>query len=255
MTTNAWDAKLYDSKHSFVWEKAQGVMEQLAPQSGEHILDLGCGTGHLSAEIAANGTEMTGIDRSPEMIAQARKQHPSLRFEVCDAREMPFEGKFDAVFSNAVLHWILEPEKVVRGVAKALKPDGRFVAEFGGRGNIRRLVEAIARAGAALELEHRPASEVWYYPSVGEYAALLEKHSLEVREAALFERPTRLEDGEKGLEAWLRMFAGFVLERIPRERQDAFLREVESQARAELFKNGAWELDYRRLRILARKSA
>jgi trans-aconitate methyltransferase len=251
--TGAWDAKLYDDKHAFVWERAKGVVEMLVPQKGERILDLGCGTGHLAAEIAASGAEVIGIDRSPEMIALASKQYPNLKFEVCDAREIPFQAEFGAVFSNAALHWILDPEQVIRGIAKALRPNGRFVAEFGGKGNIRRLVAAIARACEALGIESKPASEIWYYPSIGEYAALLEKHGLEVREAALFERPTRLEDGEQGLEVWLRMFAGFVLDLLPANKLDAFLREVERQARPELFNDGSWELDYRRLRISAWK--
>lgn len=251
MSTPAWDAKLYNEKHSFVWEKAKGVVELLAPQRGESILDLGCGTGHLTAEIGEKGAKVIGVDRSAEMVAEANANYPGIRFEVMDATELTFEREFDAVFSNAALHWIRDAEKVVRGVAKALKPGGRFVAEFGGKGNIRRLMAAIARAGEKLDVPPARGDMIWYYPSLAEYAVLLEKHGFEVREAALFDRPTRLEDGQKGLEAWLRMFAGFVLERLPAERQVAFLREVENQARPELFKDDAWELDYRRLRIRA----
>ncbi len=253
MTPNTWDAKLYDEKHSFVWERAKGVVEMLQPKAGERILDIGCGTGHLTAEIAASGAALIGIDQSPAMIAQARERYPKLKFEVCDAREIPFAGEFDAVFSNAALHWIPEPEKVIRGVAQALKPNGRFVAEFGGKGNIRRLVDALAGACDVFGIDRRVATEGWYYPSIAEYAGLLEKHGLEVREAALFNRPTRLEDGEQGLDAWLRMFRRGVLDRISTDKQDAFLREVERQARPQLFKNGNWELDYRRLRIAASK--
>lgn len=251
----AWDAKLYDDKHSFVWEKGKGVVDLLAPKPGERILDLGCGTGHLTAEIAAVGALTVGIDQSADMIAQARRQFPDLRFEVCDAREIPFIGEFDAVFSNAALHWIPEAEKVIQGVARSLKPNGRFVAEMGGKGNIRRLVEAIAGACRVVGLDSGAATEAWYYPSIGEYSGLLEKHGLEVRQAALFERPTRLEDGEKGLKAWLRMFRRVILDRLPAAEQDAFLREVERQARPQLFKDGVWELDYRRLRIVAWKQA
>lgn len=253
MNGPAWDAKLYNDKHAFVWQRATGVVELLAAKPGESILDLGCGTGHLTAEIAASGANVIGIDRSPEMIAEAKARYRGIEFQVEDATELHFDGQFDAVFSNAALHWILEPEKVVRGVAKALKPGGRFVAEFGGKRNIERLIGAIARAGEKFGLEPRLEDRLWYYPSLAEYAALLEKCSLEVREALLFDRPTRLEDGERGLEAWLRMFAKFVLNRLPAERQEEFLREIERQARAELFKNGSWELDYRRLRIAAWK--
>ncbi|HVH71877.1 MAG TPA: class I SAM-dependent methyltransferase, partial [Candidatus Dormibacteraeota bacterium] len=161
--TNQWNAAEYDAKHAFVYEKAKGLVELLAPKAGERILDLGCGTGALTAEIAARGAEVLGIDRSEEMIAQARKKFPALRFKVMDARDLRFstggggnQGKaggnklpghdketdagFDAVFSNAVLHWIPEADEVIEGVAQALKPGGRFVAEFGGKGNIQRLM-------------------------------------------------------------------------------------------------------------------
>jgi len=255
MTTITWDAKLYDDKHSFVWEKGKGVVELLAPKPGERILDLGCGTGHLTAEIAATGANVIGIDRSPEMISQARRQFPNLKFEVADARHLDFERQFDAVFSNAVLHWIVEPELVVRSVARALGPAGRFVAEFGGKQNVSRLLGAVNRAYAKFGIESGLADNTWYYPSVAEYSSLLEREGLEVRDAKLFDRPTRLEDGEKGLEAWIRMFLKFALDRLPTERQQEFLREIERQARPELFRNGNWELDYRRLRIAAWKQA
>ena len=255
MTAPAWDAKLYDEKHAFVWEKARGLVELLAPRPSERILDLGCGTGHLTAEIASRGANVQGIDRSAEMIAEARRQHPDLKFEIADATELAFDEEFDAVFSNAVLHWIHEPENVIRGVAKALRPNGRFVAEFGGRGNIARLVAAVTRAWKAFGIEGRPGDYPWYYPGVSEYATLLEKHDLEVREAVLFERPTRLDDGERGLAVWLQMFWQNALGRVPGERQEELLREIERQARGELFREGVWELDYRRLRILARKPA
>ena len=111
-----WDAGLYDDKHSFVWKMAEGLLELLAAQPGEKILDIGCGTGHLSAKIAASGAQVTGVDRSPEMIQQAQAAYPEIRFEVADATKIPLEGPFDAVFSNATLHWIKEPERVVANV-------------------------------------------------------------------------------------------------------------------------------------------
>src|SRR5215470_17327052 len=129
--TNQWNAVQYDAKHSFVYEKAKALVELLAPKAGERILDLGCGTGVLTAEIAGRGAETLGVDQSEEMISQARKKFPALQFEVLDARELRFEAEFDAAFSNAVLHWIPEAEQVISGVARALKPGGRFVAEFG----------------------------------------------------------------------------------------------------------------------------
>ncbi|MBS1841804.1 MAG: class I SAM-dependent methyltransferase, partial [Acidobacteria bacterium] len=170
------------------------------------ILDLGCGTGVLTAEIASRGAEIFGIDRSTEMIQQAKSKFPALRFEVADATELKFNSEFDAVFSNAVLHWIPEPEKVAAGIARALKPGGRFVAEFGGKGNIQTLVKAFHEAFASLGIQEPQGVSPWFYPSIGEYSSLLEKHGLEVQQASLFERPTVLEDGTQGLENWIRQF-------------------------------------------------
>ena len=250
--TNQWNAAQYDAKHAFVYEKAKGLVELLLPQAGERILDLGCGTGALTAEIAERGVEVLGVDRSEEMISQARRKFPALKFEAVDARELRFNADFDAVFSNAVLHWIPQAKQVISGVAHALKPGGRFVAEFGGKGNIQRLVEGFHRAFSALGMREPDGVSPWFYPSVGEYASLLERHGLEVREASLFDRPTTLEEGERGLENWIRLFRQTFLEKMGEENAQRWIREVERQCRVELFKNGSWELDYRRLRIAAR---
>src|SRR6202030_4344737 len=136
--------------------------------AGERILDLGCGTGALTAELARSGAELTGVDGSPEMIAEARKKYPQLRFEVSDARALPFRAEFDAVFSNAALHWIPEAESVVQGIARALKPGGRFLAEFGGKGNVRTVVAALVTALGELGVLSDGANP-WFYPSVAEY--------------------------------------------------------------------------------------
>jgi trans-aconitate methyltransferase len=247
--TNQWDAERYDQKHAFVYQKAKGLVDLLAPKAGERILDLGCGTGALTAEIAARGAQTLGVDPSEEMIGLAKRKYPELKFEVADARTLKFEAEFDAVFSNAVLHWIPEADQVIARVRRALKPAGRFVAEFGGRGNIQRLVEGFHRAFAALGMREPEGVSPWFYPSVAEYAVLLEKHGLEVREASLFDRPTPLEDGERGLENWIRLFRQAFLEKMGEESSARWIREVENQCRADLFKNGSWELDYRRLRI------
>ena len=306
--TNQWNAAEYDAKHAFVYEKAKGLVELLAPKAGERILDLGCGTGALTAEIASRGAGVLGVDRSEEMIAQARKKFPALRFEVMDARELQFNAEaaqddhggeaaaksekqtphpaksagirddrlgrltaqgrmttgaadgmtwagFDAVFSNAVLHWIPEADEVIAGVARVLKPGGRFVAEFGGKGNIQKLVAGFHRALAALDIHSPEAVGPWFYPSVAEYTGMLERHGLDVREASLFDRPTVLEEGERGLENWIRVFRWTFVEKMGEENASRWIREVERQCRAELFRDGNWVLDYRRLRIAAWKIA
>lgn len=161
---------------------------------------------------------------------------------------------FDAVFSNAVLHWIPEAEEVIAGVAWVLKPGGRFVAEFGGKGNIQSLVTAFQRAFAVLGMRPPEGVSPWFYPSVAEYAGLLEKHGLPVREASLFDRPTALEEGERGLENWIRVFRRTFVEKMGEASTERWIREVERQCRSELFRDGRWVLDYRRLRIAAWKA-
>ncbi|HKE33872.1 MAG TPA: methyltransferase domain-containing protein [Candidatus Acidoferrum sp.] len=270
--TNQWNAAEYDAKHAFVYVKAKGLVELLAPEAGERILDLGCGTGALTAEIAARGAQVLGVDRSEEMIAQARKKFPALRFAVMDARKLRFArdgarnkdktdstselGKagFDAVFSNAVLHWIPEADQVIAGVVRALRSGGRFVAEFGGKGNIQKLVTGFHSALGALGIRPRDEVGPWFYPSVAEYAGMLEKQGLEVREASLFDRPTVLEEGERGLENWIRVFRQTFVEKMGEAEAQRWIREVERQCRGDLFRDGSWVLDYRRLRIAAWKA-
>ena len=251
-TKPGWNAQLYDNKHSFVWKLAGGVLELLAPKPGERILDLGCGTGHLTGKIAEAGADVVGVDRSPEMIVQAREQYPALRFEVMDARELQLEGPFDAVFSNATLHWIHEPERVIAGVARLLKPGGRFVAEFGGKGNTGELLRAVERIWSK-EAIPGPAPHPWYYPSIPEYAGLLEKHGLEVAYAILFDRPTPLDDGELGLRNWLDMFGASFGASLSASTRSQLKNEIERELRPILFRDGHWVMDYRRLRISARR--
>lgn len=253
MDQNAkWDANLYDEKHSFVWKMAAGLLDLLEAKPGESILDVGCGTGHLTAQIAATGARVTGVDRSPEMIQQARATHPAISFEVMDARHLAFPGAFDAVFSNATLHWITNPEPAVTAIASVLKPGGRFVAEFGGKGNVDAIMSALRPAWQTLG-QPQPFPSPWYYPSVAEYSSLLERHGLEVTYALLFDRPTPLEDGENGLRTWLNMFGGSIAPNLPAELHEKLIAETIRQARPHLFRDGHWTLDYRRLRLLARK--
>ena len=253
MAQNAkWDAGLYDEKHSFVWKMAAGLLDLLEPRPGERILDVGCGTGHLTAQIAASGSQVTGVDLSPDMIQQARSEHPALAFQVMDVRELSFPEKFHAVFSNATLHWVTNPGPAVAAISSVIKPGGRFVAEFGGKGNIEGLMLALRRAWRSLG-QSQPFPSPWYYPGIAEYSSLLELHGLEVTYALLFDRPTTLEDGENGLRTWLQMFAGPITEKLPAGLADQFISETIREARPTLFPDGRWTLDYRRLRLLARK--
>jgi len=241
----SWDTELYEARHNFVWRLGEGVVELLKPQAGERILDLGCGPGQLTKKIAESGAEVLGLDASLEMIGQARQNYPELRFVLQDAAAMNYEGEFDAVFSNAALHWMLDPAAVVRGVSRALKTGGRFVAEMGGKGNIRTIVEAIHNVIG--KYRPIPASR-HYYPSVSEYTSILETHRLEVRMAQLFDRPTPLE-GEAGMENWIRQFKMYYFESLPA----AALSEVVEELRGKLRNESGWYADYRRLRFEAVK--
>jgi SAM-dependent methyltransferase len=246
--SNCWDAEQYEGKHSFVWRLGAGVVELLAPQPDERILDLGCGTGQLTAEIAKKCAHAVGLDNSANMIGQARQNYPGLAFVLGDAANFHFEEPFDAVFSNAVLHWVKNADAAVDSIARALRPGGRFVAEFGGHGNTRCILDAL-RAVLGTEADARCP---WYYPSIGEYASVLERHGLEVRHAELFDRLTTLE-GETGMEDWLRMFCGSFFKGMPADEVTAKMRELVGLLRPERYRDGVWSVDYRRLRVLAVK--
>ncbi|WP_338729952.1 methyltransferase domain-containing protein [Haladaptatus sp. DJG-WS-42] len=250
--TSQWNSSLYDTHHSFVHEYGASLIDLLAPERGERILDVGCGTGHLTAKIADSGATVVGLDQSVEMLAQAREQYPDRTFIEGDARDIEFDRPFDAVFSNAALHWIPEADAVAASLAAALKPGGRMVVELGGTGNIETIETGLIEAAADAGYDIAPENP-WYFPSVGEYATVLEDAGFEVRDATLFDRPTTLDNGEAGLENWLQMFAGAMLDVIPEADQQAVLNDVTARLRRELFENGEWVADYRRLRVRAVK--
>ena len=250
--TTGWDPELYEARHSFVWHFGQGLLDLLNPQPGERVLDLGCGPGNLTQKIADCGVDVVGIDSSPAMIGQARQNYPRLNFVLANAAEMKFASEFDAVFSNAALHWMLDARSVACGIARALKKNGRLVAELGGKGNIAHIEHAVHSVLARYLGEKMPGSRT-FFPSVGEYSALLEAEGLEVRMAQLFDRPTKL-DGEQGMENWLRQFSWYYFEALPMPQRETALQEVIQELRPALFSPEGWFADYRRLRIVAVKS-
>jgi len=246
---NDWDSTAYDGSHSFVYEYGADVVDLLDPQPDERILDLGCGTGHLTDRIAESAAEVVGVDRSAEMIGEARASYPAHEFRRADAREFTASKPFDAVFSNAALHWIDDQDAVCERVVDALRPGGRFVAELGGAGNVAAIVAAVAAESTARGYE--PPADPWYFPTVGEHAARLEAHGFEVRYATLFDRPTELDGGDDGLRAWLGMFGDRLLGSIPDDRRSAVVDGVADRLRDELYDDGTWTADYRRLRFVA----
>src|ERR1700693_890535 len=248
-----WDAKLYNAKHDFVWKYGSDVVSLLEPRAGERVLDLGCGTGHLTAQIAESGAHVTGVDRSAEMVAAARLAYPNLKFEISDATKLTYREEFDAVFANATLHWIHEPELVLQAVWKALRAGGRFVAEFGGKKNIRAMQNAFDESLVELGTAKHGEVQPWYYPSVSEYSTLVERNGFEVRLITLFDRPTGLADGAAGMRNWIVMFGGDYLAKAGEAKREEYLRKVEEKLRPKLFRDGQWWADYRRLRLVAYK--
>ncbi len=246
----AWDPRRYQDQHSFVWQFGASLVELLQARSGERILDIGCGTGQLTAEIARSGAQLVGLDNSPEMLAEARRNFPELVFEQADAARFRFAEPFDAVFSNAALHWVKDHAAAAASIAGALRPGGRFVAELGGKGCIASVIDALR----AVIGKRADALCPWNFPSIGEFAPRLEQHGLEIGQASLFDRPTPLE-GENGLEEWLRMFCGVYFRELSAEDAREVIAALAARLRPALYRDGIWTLDYRRLRIVARKPA
>lgn len=245
---DAWSADRYEADHSYVYRYGEDVLELLTPKEGEKILDLGCGTGHLTNQIVDAGASAVGIDASPEMVEQARTEYPELDFRVMDATEMEFQREFEAVFSNATLHWITDHDGLLDGVHRALRPGGRFVAEFGGHGNVDKVIDAVTR-----ELSSRGYSteNPMYFPRLGEYMSRIERHGMEVRYARLFDRPTELSGGREGLRSFFRMFGDRFLGELNEEEWNEVVGAVEDELRQELYSDGVWTVDFRRLRFKA----
>lgn len=249
-TPDQWNPGLYDLKHSFVSKFGNDLVELLSPQNGEHILDLGCGTGDLANKLAALGVNVLGVDNSANMVHQAQQKYPSVNFRVANALELNFNEEFDAVFSNATLHWVKSPSQALAGIYRSLKPGGRFVAEFGGKGNVQNITDELI-----LQLKnhgHTPPFP-WYYPSIGEYTSLMEQAGFHVTFAHHFDRPTPLE-GDRGLRNWIEMFASGFFESVSEAKKEFVLTTVVNNLKPLLYKNGTWLADYKRIRVIGIKA-
>jgi SAM-dependent methyltransferase len=250
--TVSWDPGLYEAHAGFVPALGNVALDWLAPRAGERVLDLGCGDGALTLKIAASGAAVEGVDADAAMVAAARTR--GLVADVVDARALDRPGRYEAVFSNATLHWIRPPEQVIGNVARALVPGGRFVGEFGGHGNIAGIRGALGAVLVAWGYAQAGAAEWQFYPAADEYAALLEQGGFEVERCELVARPTPLPGA---LGDWLRTFRGGFLDAagVPADAQEAVIAETERRA-APLLRDGRgrWTADYVRLRFAARKT-
>jgi trans-aconitate methyltransferase len=251
--TQQWDAERYDRDFSFVAAYGETILGWLDAQPGERILDLGCGTGDLTTRLVQVGAEVVGLDADPAMARAFEHRLPGVPVVVADAQQPwptapPFDRPFDAIFSNAALHWMPDAHAVARSMAAALRPGGRLAAELGGVGNVATIHACVLEAADRLGLPQ----PTWlrYFPTPGAYAAVLERAGFEVRQIELADRPTRLA-GPDGLADWLLLFGEGALAHLSDEQRSALVAEVVAIARPQLWQDGSWWADYRRLRVLA----
>ena len=243
-----WDPEQYEREGGFVADYGRGVAGMLDPQPGERILDLGCGDGRLSEFLAGSGCRLVAVDSSAEQVCAARGR--GLDARLIDAARLRFGEEFDAVFSNAALHWIRPPEAVARGVFAALRPGGRFVGEMGGRGNIDAIRGALAATLPAHGLDFDNL-DPWYFPGEKQYSALLQAAGFSVDRIELFDRPTPLPGGIAG---WLSTFTRGFLEQVREAEREGFLARLAASLEPALRRDdGEWFVDYVRLRFAATK--
>ncbi|BDH60981.1 SAM-dependent methyltransferase [Lysinibacillus sp. PLM2] len=249
-----WDPKLYDQSHSFVSKLGGELIDLLMPAKGEKILDLGCGTGDLTNSLNELGVNVIGVDKSKNMIEHATAKYPNILFEEQDATNLKYMNEFDAVFSNATLHWVKPPLDALHCIYQSLKVGGRFVAEFGGKGNVQTIINEIINQikdeGVGISNENNP----WFYPSIGEYTSMMENVGFHVVFAQHFERPTILE-GEDGMENWITMFGSQLLNRIDESKKKTIIKKVENRLKNKLYQGDTWIADYKRIRVMGIKES
>ncbi len=244
-----WSSKTYAENARFVSDLGMPVVEWLNPRIGERILDLGCGDGALTVKLRELGCEVIGIDSSPDFIRSAKLL--GLDARLLDGHQLHFNSEFDAVFSNAALHWMKQPDRVIEGVWRSLKPGGRFVGEFGGDGNVSKITKALHTVLKKYEID---ADEIdpWYFPTVEDYQSRLEARGFSVNEIMSSPRPTALPTEIRG---WLLTFGNPFMAAIAASERDAFLKEVIALLEPDLRDaSGQWFADYVRLRFSASKS-
>lgn len=241
-----WSAATYEQNGRFVANLAGDVFALLDPQPGERTLDLGCGDGFLTTRITQAGSTVVGVDSAPDLVKTAISRGVDAR--LAEGACLPFRNEFDAVFSNAALHWMLDQDAVLSGVRAALRPAGRFVAEMGGHGNIAAIRTALKAVVAPFGLDAEAAGNTVFF-TPDEYRAHLDRHGFRVESIALIPRPTLL---PTGLSGWLTIFRRSLLDQLPPEQQQVVIAQTTDLLRPILCdRNGQWHADYVRLRFRA----
>lgn len=246
-----WNAEKYTKDFEFVHQYGEAVLDLIDAPKESLVADLGCGNGALSEKIAQRGYRVIGIDASNEMIETARRLHPEILFEISDALEFQLSEKADVIFSNAVFHWIDadKQDQLVENISAQIKEGGYLVCEFGGKG----CAEQVHASLEQIFKKHgKTYQRTFYFPTIGEYAQILERHDLYPEYAVLFDRPTE-QKTENGLEDWIRMFDRKPFEGIDEKEKSEIIREAEQDLKPVLFHNGKWYIYYVRIRIKARK--
>jgi len=251
--TTKWNPELYNNKHSFVYDYGQELLELLNPKANERILDLGCGSGQLTYKISELAGETIGIDKSSEMIADAKSKFPSVSFQVGDAENFNFDEKFDGIFSNATLHWVKNHNAAINCMYENLKENGKIVLEFGGKGNVQTIINQLRKSLRSRDYIKQSELKLWYFPSVGEYATELETAGFRVLLAEHFDRPTELADKNTGIKDWISMFAeNFFAGVVPGDVEE-IKEEVQEKVKDKCLVKDKWYADYKRIRIMAVK--
>lgn len=244
-----WDAESYAKDARFVSELGMPVVRLLAPGVHERILDLGCGDGYLAQQMLLMGCDVVGVDSSRELVNAAKARGVDAR--VMNAEALTFDNEFDAVFSNAALHWMVHLDKVMAGVYRALRDGGRFVAECGGKGNVKAIRDGIRYAFELRGLEEYALPKPWHFLDVPQAEKLLEDAGFRVETIELFGRPTLL-PGDVG--DWVSTFARDFLASFDAENRKDFLDDVIEFCKPKMMQeDGTWVADYVRLRFSAVK--
>ncbi len=244
-----WDSKLYNDSQDFVAEYGKSLLEFL-PAKTEKILDLGCGTGTLTKQLAERCEYVLGIDSSDAMIREAKKSYPGLDFAIADALELSYESEWDIVFSNAVFHWIGDQDLLLQKIYKALKPNGKLICEFGAYGNIAVIEDGFREALQEIGIQY---VSKFNFPVVSDFEYILKENGFIIEQLYAYDRPTPLKNGEQGLHHWATQFFQSELAPLSAEQRDSVLNRMSRQIKSKLWNGTCWVADYKRLRAIAVK--